>query len=157
MNADLVALRANPFIVKITKSTTHASPPPSRASNGKRVIAANRKSARVDCASLWWAIELKLAVGDNGASAAILVVEDAILQCAGERAIGSLIESVSMDRTIIENDLWWRGGSVRTSCAVSRLCLRDGFSRVPISKEPSTVRLQPWGELEEGSIPSGTA
>ena len=49
------------------------------------------------------------------------------------------------------------GRGVLAACAVARLCRREGFSSVPISKVPDTVVSHPSGGPEDGATPSGTA
>lgn len=89
-----MALGANPLIVEVSKGTAHAAPPTGAASNGERVILAYREAASVDCASLGRAVKLELAVSHNGTCAAVLVVQDAVLEGAEELAVRSLGRAV---------------------------------------------------------------
>lgn len=89
-----MALSANPLVVEVSKGTTHAAPPTGAASNGERVIFAHGEAASVDCASLRRAVKLELAVSHNGACAAKLVVQDAVLEGAVELAVRSLCRAV---------------------------------------------------------------
>ena len=95
LDANLVALGADPLVVQVAKGTAHAAPPASAAANGQRVIAAHGEAARVDCACLRGAVELELAVCDDRAGAAVLVVEDTVFERAEEVAVGSLGEAIT--------------------------------------------------------------
>ena len=86
-----MALVANPLVVQVAESTAHAAPPAGAASYGERVVPADREAACVDCACLGRAIELELLVGDDGAGAAVLVVEDAVFESAEEIAVRCLV------------------------------------------------------------------
>lgn len=95
-----MALGANPLVVEVSKRTAHAAPPAGAASQRKRVVAADREAARVDCASLRRAVELELAVSHNGACAAKLVVQNAVLEGAEEIAVrGLALRYVSIQTT----------------------------------------------------------
>lgn len=85
-----MALCANPFVVEVAKGAAHTPPPPCGASNGERVVAADGEAAGVDGTSLGRAVKLELAVGNDRTSAAVLVVEDAVLERARKGAISSL-------------------------------------------------------------------
>jgi len=103
LDANLVALGADPLVVKVAKGTAHAAPPASAAANGQRVIAAHGEAARVDCACLRGAVELELAVCDDRAGAAVLVMEDTVFERAEEVAVGSLLGGLApLERRILQ-------------------------------------------------------
>lgn len=98
-----MALGTNRLVVEVSKGTAHAAPPTGAASNGERVILAHREAASVDCASLGRAVKLELAVSHNGACAAILIVQDAVLEGAEQLAVRSLDRAVGLvyDRVVV--------------------------------------------------------
>lgn len=77
-----MALGTNRLVVEVAKCAAHAAPPACAVSHGEGVVAADGPATCVDCACLWRAVELELAVGHNGASTAILVVQDTIFESA---------------------------------------------------------------------------
>lgn len=89
-----MALTADGLVVEVSKCTAHAAPPASAAANGKRVVCTDGETASVDGASLGRAVELELAVGDNGACALELVMQDTVLEGAEEIAIGCLAQEI---------------------------------------------------------------
>ena len=85
-----MTLGTNRLVVEVAKGPAHAAPPACAASHGERVVAADGEATRVDCTGLWRTVELELAVSHNGASATVLVVQDAILESAEKVTIGRL-------------------------------------------------------------------
>ena len=97
-----MTLGANRLVVEVAKSPAHAAPPACAASHGERVVGADGEATCVDCTCLWRAVELELAVGDHGASAAVLVVQDAIFESAEKVTIRGLEKKKKGQHTNIE-------------------------------------------------------
>lgn len=144
MDADLLALGADPLVVQVVEAARRALPPASGAADGERAVGADGEAARVDCACLWGAVELELAVGDDGAGAAVAVAEDALVEVADEGAIGGL-----WDVRMGMRWCWAKEGGMRcsrlTSAAVSRFWLPCGSFSVPMVKLPFELGSHPDG------------
>lgn len=91
MDADLLALCADPCIVEVVEGTARALPPLRCAADGQGAVFADREAARVDGACLWGTIELELLICDYGACAAVRVAEDAVVEVANQGAVCCLL------------------------------------------------------------------
>jgi hypothetical protein len=67
LDADLLALGADPLVVEVVEAAARALPPPRGAANCDGAVGAHREATRVDGAGLGRAVELELVVCDNGA------------------------------------------------------------------------------------------
>jgi hypothetical protein len=90
LDANLLALGTDPLVVQVVKAAGTALPPARRAAYGHGAVGANGESACVDGAGLRWAIELELAICDDGAGAAVAVAEYAVDEVADEGRVGGL-------------------------------------------------------------------
>lgn len=86
-----MALVCDVLIVEVHELATGASPELRRAAECERAILADRPATRVYRTCLGRTVELELAIGDDGTDATEHVVEDALLEGAGEAAIASLL------------------------------------------------------------------
>lgn len=82
-----MALAADILVVQVSKGAAHAPPPSRCAADCEGAILADREATSVDGACLWGPIELELAIGNDGSCSFVLIVKDAVLQCAMERSV----------------------------------------------------------------------
>lgn len=136
-------------VVEILKRAAEAEPEQSRASEGDGIVLAHGPSSRVYCTRLWWAVKLELVVCDYGASAVVLIVQDAVLEGAIEDAVADLFRRCRQQAIIGLN------ARCRHTCAVSRFCASPIWT-LPSVKTPSYVSSHPSGAASSGAMPSGT-